>query len=225
MPFKSEAQRRLFHVMADRGEISEKKVKEWEHKTKNKKELPMHVKKEASYVAAGRKAAMLAFGLEKQAEMPHWALPVAKHVAGGAIPAAALAYMASGKNPETGEDHALRNALLAGAVGGLGGAGVDAMTRASDLRSAQNKLLLKALKDGTWAPKRIKHVAGGRPDAEMIAFKARRALDEKMPLYATPEEWAATTIGKRDLVRPTLGGPKPGIYDRELKALKRELSR
>lgn len=49
MPFKSEAQRRLFHVMADRGEISEEKVREWERKTKNKKKLPMHVKKEAAH--------------------------------------------------------------------------------------------------------------------------------------------------------------------------------
>ena len=45
MPFKSEAQRRLFHVKADKGEISEETVSEWEHATKNKKKLPMHVKK------------------------------------------------------------------------------------------------------------------------------------------------------------------------------------
>ncbi len=45
MPFKSEAQRRLFHAKADRGEISKAKVHEWESKTKNKKSLPMHVKK------------------------------------------------------------------------------------------------------------------------------------------------------------------------------------
>lgn len=44
MPFKSEAQRRMFHAMADRGEISQSKVKEWEDKTKNKGHLPMHVK-------------------------------------------------------------------------------------------------------------------------------------------------------------------------------------
>ena len=45
MPFKSEAQRRLFHAKAARGEISEETVSEWEHATKNKKKLPMHVKK------------------------------------------------------------------------------------------------------------------------------------------------------------------------------------
>lgn len=45
MPFKSEAQRRLFHVKAAKGEISEETVHEWEHATKNKKDLPMHVKK------------------------------------------------------------------------------------------------------------------------------------------------------------------------------------
>lgn len=45
MPFKSEAQRRLFHVKAAKGEISKETVHEWEHATKNKKKLPMHVKK------------------------------------------------------------------------------------------------------------------------------------------------------------------------------------
>jgi len=45
MPFKSEAQRRLFHAKAARGEISKETVHEWEHATKSKKTLPMHVKK------------------------------------------------------------------------------------------------------------------------------------------------------------------------------------
>jgi hypothetical protein len=45
MPFRSEAQRRLFHAKAARGEMSEKEVHKWEHETKNKKNLPMHVKK------------------------------------------------------------------------------------------------------------------------------------------------------------------------------------
>jgi hypothetical protein len=47
MPFKSEAQRRKFHAMAGRGEISQKTVKEWEDATpkKVKKNLPYHVKK------------------------------------------------------------------------------------------------------------------------------------------------------------------------------------
>ena len=53
MPFKSEAQRRLFHAKAERGEISEKKVREWEHETpkKVKENLPYHVKKSAEQIA------------------------------------------------------------------------------------------------------------------------------------------------------------------------------
>jgi hypothetical protein len=53
MPFKSEAQRRLFHAKAERGEISEKKVHEWEHETpkKVKEHLPYHVKKSSSEIA------------------------------------------------------------------------------------------------------------------------------------------------------------------------------
>jgi len=47
MPFKSEAQRRLFHAKAARGEISKATVHEWEHATKNKKSLPKHVEKHA----------------------------------------------------------------------------------------------------------------------------------------------------------------------------------
>lgn len=45
MPFRSEAQRRLFHAKAAKGEISPETVHEWEHATKNKDRLPMHVKK------------------------------------------------------------------------------------------------------------------------------------------------------------------------------------
>jgi len=60
MPFKSEAQRRLFHVKADKGEISKDTVSEWEHATKNKKKLPMHVKK--SY-ELGKQAALKSFAL------------------------------------------------------------------------------------------------------------------------------------------------------------------
>ena len=48
MPFKSEAQRRLFHAKAAKGEIAPEVVHEWEHATKNKKKLPMHVAKESS---------------------------------------------------------------------------------------------------------------------------------------------------------------------------------
>ena len=70
MPFKSESQRRLFHAKADRGEISKKIVHEWEHKTKNKKELPMHVKKSELQDAytAGVRQAMADSGLLKTAD-------------------------------------------------------------------------------------------------------------------------------------------------------------
>jgi hypothetical protein len=49
MPFKSEAQRRLFHVLEARGEISPRKVREWEHATKDKGSLPYHVKKKKKH--------------------------------------------------------------------------------------------------------------------------------------------------------------------------------
>jgi hypothetical protein len=51
--------------MADRGEISKAKVHEWEHATKNKKNLPEHVKKSALDEAyeAGVKQAMADAGL------------------------------------------------------------------------------------------------------------------------------------------------------------------
>lgn len=45
MPFKSEAQRRKFHAMAGRGEISKKTVEHWEDATPKGKKLPEHVKK------------------------------------------------------------------------------------------------------------------------------------------------------------------------------------
>ena len=43
MPFTSEAQRRKFHAMQERGEISKSKVEEYERKTKG--DLPERVKK------------------------------------------------------------------------------------------------------------------------------------------------------------------------------------
>jgi len=64
MPFKSEAQRRLFHAKAARGEISEKTVHEWEHETKNKKKLPLHVKKAYEL---GARAALAHFSKEADA--------------------------------------------------------------------------------------------------------------------------------------------------------------
>lgn len=48
MPFKSEAQRRKFHAMASRGEISDSTVQEWEDATKNKKDLPEKKKSKKS---------------------------------------------------------------------------------------------------------------------------------------------------------------------------------
>jgi len=56
MPFKSEAQRRLFWAKVNRGEIAKSKAEEWEHETKDKN-LPEHVKKKAS--AAKKASAIL----------------------------------------------------------------------------------------------------------------------------------------------------------------------
>lgn len=47
MPFKSEAQRRKFYAMAERGEISKSKVKEWESETKGKLPKRVEAKKRA----------------------------------------------------------------------------------------------------------------------------------------------------------------------------------
>lgn len=44
MPYKSEAQRKKFHAMEERGEISPKVVKEFDKASKGKK-LPKKVKK------------------------------------------------------------------------------------------------------------------------------------------------------------------------------------
>lgn len=46
MPFKSQAQRRKFYAMANRGEISKSTVEHWESATGDKK-LPERVKKAA----------------------------------------------------------------------------------------------------------------------------------------------------------------------------------
>ena len=52
MPFKSEAQRRKFYAMEDRGEISKKTLNEWERSTKKQKKgkLPERVDKKESCV-------------------------------------------------------------------------------------------------------------------------------------------------------------------------------
>ncbi len=54
MPFKSEAQRRYFHAAAERGEISKRKVHEYEEKTKG--DLPERVGSESKKRAAKDKA-------------------------------------------------------------------------------------------------------------------------------------------------------------------------
>jgi|PlaIllAssembly_1097288.scaffolds.fasta_scaffold00046_8 hypothetical protein len=48
MPFKSEAQRRLFWAKVGRGEISRETAEKWEAHTPNKDELPMHVKEKTA---------------------------------------------------------------------------------------------------------------------------------------------------------------------------------
>lgn len=48
MPFQSEAQRRKFYAMKNRGEISGKTVEHWEEATGDRK-LPERVKKSAAY--------------------------------------------------------------------------------------------------------------------------------------------------------------------------------
>jgi len=57
VPFKSEAQRRKFYAMAERGEISKKKVEEYEEKTKG--DLPKRVKakkKASEYIKRKKKS-------------------------------------------------------------------------------------------------------------------------------------------------------------------------
>jgi hypothetical protein len=56
MPFKSDAQRRKFYAMEDRGEISEDTVDRWEDETPKGKKLPERVKK--SFYEQGRSAAL-----------------------------------------------------------------------------------------------------------------------------------------------------------------------
>lgn len=54
MPFKSEAQRKFFHAAAERGDISNKKVHEYESKTKG--ELPERVGSDDDSESKKRKA-------------------------------------------------------------------------------------------------------------------------------------------------------------------------
>ena len=64
MPFKSQAQRRKFHAMANRGEISKQTVEHWESATGDKK-LPERVgrKKESQFFGHGVAQAMTDVGL------------------------------------------------------------------------------------------------------------------------------------------------------------------
>jgi hypothetical protein len=62
MPFKSEAQRRKFYAMANRGEISHQEVKKWEDHTPDKK-LPEHVKK--SMYTFGVQRALDTFNIQR----------------------------------------------------------------------------------------------------------------------------------------------------------------
>lgn len=52
MPFKSQAQRRKFYAMEDRGEISKSTVDEWEAATPKGKKLPERVKRASISYAA-----------------------------------------------------------------------------------------------------------------------------------------------------------------------------
>lgn len=202
MPFKSEAQRRLFHAMADRGEISEEKVREWEHATKNKKKLPEHV----HHKKHGSEAALKAFGV-KVAELPHYVAPMAKHFAMGAIPSAVAAYMASGKDPQTGEDHSLRNALMAGAAGGLGGVGVGAARQYSKRTDALNKKIFRDLspnqmqdfharEEAAWNQRNVPpgQAHPGLQHHRDTELRARDVLTPQMPLYGTQEQWDAVKV-------------------------------
>jgi hypothetical protein len=64
-PFRSEAQRRKFYAMAERGEISKKKVAEYEEKTHG--DLPERVKKKEVRKEAKVKAEKFQKKREKEA--------------------------------------------------------------------------------------------------------------------------------------------------------------
>ena len=63
-PFKSESQRRKFHAMASRGEVSKQTVKKWEAHTPKGKKLPerLHRKSAAAGILAGVGRALLGAG-------------------------------------------------------------------------------------------------------------------------------------------------------------------
>lgn len=63
MPFRSKAQRRKFYAMKARGQMSQKKIDEWESHTK-KKGLPERVRKHAYYL--GCAAALEKIGMSAE---------------------------------------------------------------------------------------------------------------------------------------------------------------
>lgn len=62
MPFKSEAQRRLFYVLERQGELKKGTTRKWEEETPEGK-LPEHVKRAAAPYARGAVSALKAFGV------------------------------------------------------------------------------------------------------------------------------------------------------------------
>lgn len=125
MPFKSEAQRRLFHAKAARGEISEETVHEWEHSTKNKKELPMHVKK--SY-ELGSNAALAFFWKSANALAPTLSQRAASAVVQGGTGLLLNAAMAQPGDKVRQGGISLVSDGLGGFLGGFKGMGASMAT-------------------------------------------------------------------------------------------------
>ena len=127
MPFKSEAQRRKFHVLENEGEISHKTVEHWEHATKDKKMLSYHKKhekkgsadaleyfgvKEAGPVGSmiGRGAGMIGKGL-------NWAGRAASVVPGVGNAVGAVASGIGGGIQGLAQGEGLKGALVRGGIG------------------------------------------------------------------------------------------------------------
>jgi hypothetical protein len=200
MPFKSEAQRRLFWAKVGRGEISRDTAKEWEDATPGGK-LPERVKqskeKEGTMLKTARifgastpedviatttipyrhrAAAYKEYLQQKSEEDPTpWGHAL---LGGGAIGA--------GLGGLVGASGGLRGAGLGALIGGLGGAGLGALARAHDvgnIERAQNVL------------------RGGDIDADLASqighVESRRRLDD----YLTRERRHREMVG-------TIGGLK-----------------
>jgi hypothetical protein len=119
MPFKSEAQRRLFHAKADRGEMSQATVEHWEHATHNKSKLPYHKKHEKK----GSEDALVYFGLDKEAG-------IGSAIGGGMkLLGKGLGFLPSGVGNAAGA-----------VVGGLGGAIQGAATAPAGQRLRQGAI-------------------------------------------------------------------------------------